>query len=436
MQTQDNTKQPSSLERRIDMSVPVSDIDQAVQARLRKLSRTVKMSGFRPGKVPFRLIEQQYGPQVRSEVIGDAVGKAFGDRLTQENMRIAGMPRFEPKGGADAAVLEFSAVFEVYPEVSLGAIHERRIERPTLEVGPAEVERTIEVLRKQRTTFVEVDRAAAPEDRVVMDFTGWIDGEVFQGGQASDFVALLGRGSMLPDFESQVTGMAAGELRSFDVAFPADYHAKELAGKTARFDVTLKRVEEPRLPDVDAEFARSLGISDGDLERMRVEVRANLEREVKKRLRTRVKEQVMKILLEANPIEVPRALVEDEARQLSENAINDLRQRGIDPKNIGMNAGWFGEPAERRVKLGLILAEIVKANGLHAKPEQIRAMVDDLAQSYEDPSEVVRWYYAQRQQLAQVEALVVEDNVVDWVIETAQTVDKPIDFDELMGAAA
>lgn len=426
----------SPLETKIDMAVAVSDIDREVRTRLKKLARTVKMSGFRPGKVPFKLVEQQYGLQVRSEAIGEAVQKAFTEALRERNLRIAGYPRIERKEAGDVEKLEFSAVFEVYPDIRLGDLSDRQIDRPVLEVGEAEVDQTIEVLRKQRTTFAAVARPAANGDRVIIDFTGRMDGAAFHGSDATDFPVMLGAGGMLPEFEAQLAGAQAGDNKAFDVTFPDGYHAKDLAGKTARFDVVVKSVEQPRLPDIDAEFAKALGIADGDLQRMRSEVAANLEREVRKRLRSRVKEQVMRLLLEVNPIDIPRALVEQEAAQLTENARGDLRNRGIDPKNVGVDSSWFGEQAARRVKLGLILAEIVNVKGLHAQPEQIRAMVDDFAQSYEDPSEVVRWYYAQRQQLAQVEALVIEENVVDWVLKNAKTVDKPIGFDEIMGARA
>lgn len=442
MQTQQNEPlephqpQPSALQRTLDMSVALAQIDREVDARLKKLSRTVKMAGFRPGKVPFKLVARQYGPQARSEAIGEAVQRAFGEAVRNHNLRVAGLPRFERKDGGDPASLEFSAVFEVYPDITLADIGGVRIERPTIELGEADVDKTIEVLRKQRTRYGEVRRAAAPGDRMKLDFTGRIDGQPFPGGDATDFVVVLGAGTMLPDFDSQLAGMAASDRKSFDVAFPDDYHARELAGKSARFEVVVKRVEEPLLPDVDADFARSLGIADGDLDRMRAEVRANLDREVRKRLRNRIKQQVMDALLKANEIEVPLSLVQEEAHQLAHNAQNDLRQRGVDPANVGVEPGWFSELAKRRVKLGLILAEIVRIRGLNAKPEQVRAMVDDFAQSYEDPSEVVRWYYSQREQLAQVEALVVEENVVDWVLANAKVVDKPVSFDELMGAAA
>lgn len=424
------------LERKIDMAVPVADIDKDVEQRLKKLARTVKMAGFRPGKVPMRLVEQQYGPQVRSEAIGEAVNRAFGDAVREQNFKVAGYPRIQPKAGDGGSHIEFSAVFEVYPEIKLGDVSDKAIERPVLEVGEAEVEQTIQVLRKQRVTFESVERAAGEGDRVVIDFTGRLNGEVFQGGQATDYPVVLGVGAMLPDFEAQLAGVSLGTNKTFDLTFPADYHANDLAGKTVQFEITVKRVEAPVLPEVDSEFARALGIKEGDLAKMRSEVKANLEREVRKRVQGRVKDQVMKVLIEANPIDVPKALVEMESQQMAQSARQDLQNRGVDPKNVPVEAAWFGEQATRRVKLGLILAEIVKEHQLQAKPEQVRSMVDELAKSYEDPAEVVRWYYSQPQRLAEVEGLVIENNVVEWVVARAATTDKQVSFDDLMGTGA
>jgi len=292
------------------------------------------------------------------------------------------------------------------------------------------------VLRKQRVSFVVSERAAQEGDRVIIDFTGKIGEEVFSGGHATDFPVVLGQGTMLADFESQLRDAAPGATKSFDLTFPGDYHAQEMAGKTARFEVTVKRVEAAQLPELDADFARALGIADGDVVKMRSEVKANLEREVGKRIRARLKDQVMNTLLETTPIDVPRALVEAESQQLAQNARQDLQNRGVDAKNMPIDGKWFMESATRRVKLGLIMAELVKAKGLHAKPEQVRRQVQELAESYEDPSEVVRWYYSQPQQLSQAEALVIEDNVVNWALENARAIDKQIGFDDLMGTAA
>lgn len=432
---QENTAS-SPLERRFDMSVSLAGIDQEVEQRLKHLARTVKMAGFRPGKVPFKMVAQQYGPQTRSEAIGAAVEKAFGEKVREQNMRVAGYPRIEPKDSADKTQIEFTAVFEVYPEIKLAEVSEREVEKPVLAVGDAEIDKTIEVLRKQRTTYVEAGRAAAGGDRVVVDFIGRRDGEPFQGGQGSDFAILLGGGQMLPDFEAALGGMAAGETKTFDLTFPAEYQAKDLAGQTVQFEVTVKQVEAPHLPEVDAEFAKSLGIADGDTAKMRAEVKDNLEREVRKRLQARVKHQVMDTLLAVNPVETPKSLIAIESRQMAEAALKDLESRGMSAKNIPVEPSWFAEQATRRVSLGLLLSELVKEKQLFAKPEQVRAVIDDFAATYEDPAEVVRWYYSQPERMSEAEALVIENNVVDWVLANAKVVDKPIAFDELMGNGA
>ncbi len=433
---QNDQETQSALERRIDMSVPMADIDREVDARLKRMARTVKMPGFRPGKVPMKIVAQTYGYQIRSEAIGAAVEKVFGEKVREQNLRIAGSPRIEPKQADGDASLEFTAVFEIYPEIELGDLAGRKIERPVLEVGEGEVDKTLEVLRKQRTTFEETDRPVQEGDRVVVDFTGRQDGEVFEGGQAEDFPFVVGAGAMLKDFEAAAQGMKAGESKTFDMTFPEDYHAANLAGKAVQFELVVKRVEAPVLPEVGADFARALGVADGDVAKLRDEVRSNLEREVKRRIQAKLKEQVMNALIEVNPIGVPKALIESESQQLAENAKRDLEMRGMNTRDIPVEASWFTEQAERRVKLGLIMAELVKANDLFAKPEQVRTLVEEMAQSYEDPSELVRWYYAQPERLSQAEAVVVEDNVVQWVMSQVEVTDSEIGFDELMGNAA
>ncbi len=432
---QNNQEAQSGLERRFDLTVSLADIEQETDARLKRLARTVKMPGFRPGKVPMKIVAQMHGGQARGEAVGAAVEKAFGDLVREQKLRVAGYPKIEPLEKAAEGTLGFSAVFEVYPEVQVGDLSGQTIERPTLSVGDAEVDKTIEVLRKQRTTFEPADRAAADGDRVVIDFTGRKDGEIFEGGEAKAYPFVLGAGSMLKDFEDAVLGMKAGEEKQFDMTFPADYHAAHLAGQAVQFDIRVDRVEGPVLPAIDADFARSLGVADGDVERLRSEVQANLEREVKRRIQARIKDQVMEGLLAVTPLEVPKALIEAESAQLAENARRDLEMRGLKTKDIPVEPAWFADQAQRRVKLGLIMAELVKDNELHATAEQIRAVIDDMAQSYEDPSELVRWYYAEPERLDQVRAIVIEDNVVEWVSKQAQTSDKPIDFDELMGNA-
>lgn len=426
------TAKANELERRIDLSIAIAEVENDLDQRLRRMGRNIKMSGFRPGKVPFSIVKQQYGDQTRHEILSEALDKAFGEAVASQKLRVAGYPRIEPKATESNTHLEFSAIFEVYPEFTPGDLSGAEIERPVLEVGASEVDRTLEILRKQRVSYESVERAAAKEDRVVIDFLGKKDGEPFQGGQASDYPFVLGQGMMLPDFEKAVEGMKAGESGSFDLTFPADYFAKDLAGQTVQFEVTVKLVEAPKLPAVDADFARSMGIADGDVEKMREEVEANLKREVKRRIESRLKDQVMDALLKANPISIPNALLEMEVQRLMQSARQDMEQRGMQVKDFPIQPEWFAEQAARRVSLGLVLAEVVKAEQLHAKPEQVRALVEEGAQSYENPEEVVRWYYAQPQRLNEVEGVVIENNVVEWVLSKAKVTDKAVAFDELM----
>ena len=420
-----------SLERRLTLSVPKSDITRKVQERYRSLARTVRMPGFRPGKVPLRMIEQSYGPQVTAEILGDAVSRAFSDAVDEHKLRVAGQPSIEPKESADDAS-DFTAIFEVYPEVQLAEPSGLQVERFGCEVGDAEVDKTIDVLRKQRTRWNEVQRAGQAGDRVTMDFVGKIDDVAFEGGSATDFAMVLGEGRMLPDFETGVGGKAPGESGAFDVAFPEDYNAKELAGKTARFEVTVKKVEEPELPTLDSEFATQMGVKDGDLEKFKRDVRANLEREVSQRLKARTKGSVMDKISSLASIDLPKSLVDQESQALAERMREDLKGRGVDVKDLPVPPDAFKEQAERRVRLGLLVAEIVKKNSLQAKPDQIRKQIEEFAQTYENPAEVIRWYFSDKNRLAEVEALVVEQNVVDWVLQNGQATDKSLTFDELM----
>jgi trigger factor len=424
------------LERRLVMAVPVADIDRQVGERLKRLARTIRMAGFRPGKVPLKLVEQTYGPQVRSEVIGDAVQQSFTDAVRDQNLRVAGYPRIERRDGAPDGELQFSATFEVYPEIAPGDLAGVTIERPVLAVGDAEVDKTIEVLRKQRTRYEPVERPAASGDRVTVDFTGTIDGAEFAGGKAVDHALVLGEGRMLPDFEAGVIGLAAGESKTVPVAFPADYQAKALAGRLASFAITVKKVEAAKLPEVDAEFARSLGVADGDLARMRAEVKANVEREVKQRLGSQLKNRVMQALLDTTRPELPKSLVDMEVERLVSGARADLQSRGLKMENVPIDPQLFEDQAKRRVALGLIVAEVVKRFELAAKPEQVRKLVEEQADSYESPGEVVKWFYSQPDRLAEFEGLAVEENVIDWVLKRARVVERPVAFDELMGRAA
>lgn len=433
---QTNVETLSQLERRITMAVPADDINKKVEQRLRQLSRTVRMAGFRPGKVPMKIVEQQYGPQVRSEVLGDAVQKEFSDAVSAQNLRIAGNPKIEPQPNAGDGKIGFSATFEVYPEITLADLSAAAIERPVLEVSDADVDNTIEILRKQRTTWHEVQRAAGTGDRVTANFTGRIDGTEFAGGKGEGVAVVLGEGRMLPDFEKGLTGMTAGQTGTFEVKFPDDYAGKEVAGKTASFETTVTKVEEPKLPEVDAEFAKGLGVDDGDVAKMRQEIRANVEREVKKRLEGETKQRVMQALIDANQVELPKSLVEIETQGMVERARNDLQMRGLKIDQLPIEPSVFETQAKRRVTLGLIIGELIKANGLTPKPDQIKTLVEEYAQTYEQPGEVVRWIYSDQQRLAEFEGMAIESNVVTWVLGKAKVSDKPIGFDELMGRNA
>ena len=433
---QANLETLSTLERRLCVTLPLAKVNTEVETRLKRLARTVKLHGFRPGKVPMKIVEQQFGGQVRQEVLGDAVQQSFGEAVKEKNLRVAGYPRIEVKPGETPAdQFEYVATFEVYPEVAIGELSKVRIERPVVGINDGEVDKTIEILRKQRTHYHDAGRGAQTGDQVRMDYRGTLDGTVFDGGTGTDQVVLLGSGQLLPDFEKNLIGMKAGESREMDVRFPDDYHGKEVAGKQVRFSVQLKQVQAPHVPQADAEFAKSLGVADGDVEKMRADVKANLEREVKRRAQVRVKDQVMKALLEATKVEVPRALVDMEVERLTQNMRHDLERRGLKAEQIPMPREAFEPEAVKRVSLGLILAELVKLHKLEAKPEQIKAVVQEYAQGYEKPEEVVRWYYQQPERLREVESIVLEDNVVQWTLSNAKVEDKATDFDELMGNA-
>jgi len=425
----------SRLERRLNMAVPAEQIDREVEHRLRKLSRTVRMDGFRPGKVPLKIVAQHYGLQVRSEVIGDAVQKAFSAVVQEQKLKVAGYPRIERKEGGDEKQLTFSATFEIYPEVKLGDLSAVKIQRPAHAVDDADVDRTIEILRKQRVSWEAAGRASQTGDRVTVDFTGRIDGNEFPGGKGSAMAVVIGEGRVLPDFEAGLTGVSADERKIFPVAFPADYPGKEIAGKSASFEVGVQKVEAPKLPEVDAAFAKSLGVSDGDIVKMREEVKANVEREVKKRVEGEIKQKVMQALIDSATLELPKSLVEIELQRVVQQARADLEARGVKLERLPVNPEALEGQARRRVTLGLILGELVKSHELGAKPEQVRALVTDHAQTYEQPFEVVRWVYSEPQRLNEFEGLAVETNVVNWVLEHAKVEDKAISFDELMGAA-
>ena len=429
---QQNIESIGTLERRIDLSVPNAEIAAEVAQRLARLARESNMPGFRRGKVPVKMIAQAHGAQVQAEVLSDKVSKLLSHALEKNKLRLAGQPQIESKTDGDAAYQNFRATFEVYPEI--GAIDATRlsVQRAVCPVGAVEVEKTIEVMRRQRGTFSPVERPARDGDRVKVDFRGTIDGAAFEGGTASGYSFELGKGRMLPAFEDAVRGAVAGNRRQFPLRFPDDYHGAAVAGKTAQFEVTVVSVEERILPPLDADFARSVGIADGSLDVLRTEVRNNVEREVGARLRARTRDSVMDALLGAAQFDLPRALVAAEQGRLWEMAKTEISARG-GAQAPGMDV--FAAAAERRVRLSLAISEIVRGQGLQARPDQVRKAIESIARAYEKPAEVVQWYLGNRERLAEVEASVLEDNVVDWVLQRAQLADRNVPFDELMDSA-
>ena len=424
----------SALERCLNASIPQQAIRGEVAARLKKIGRTAKISGFRPGKIPEKVLDQHYGAQARQEVLGDALQRSFAEAVKLNNLTVAGYPQFELKtNDLNADLIEYSATFEVYPVVVIGDLSGETLDRLVCELTQADVDNTIMTLRKQRATFELVNRAAQAEDQVRVDFTGKLNGEVFQGGEAKDYPFVLGAGRMLPEFEAAVTGMKAGETKSFDMTFPDDYHGKDVAGKQVTFTVTLYKVEAPKLPEVDAAFAEAVGIEDGDVSKLESEVRTNLQREVVRRLKMRNKEAAMEVLLKVASFDVPKTLVEGEARNLMQQTAQDMESRGMKMKDVALPPELFTERAEKRVKLGLAFADLTRKHDLKAKPEQVRVLVEDYAQSFDQPEDVVRWFYTDAAQMQEAENLILEENIVAWTMEQANTTDKAIPFNELMG---
>ena len=432
------------LERRLTISFPVADVRTEVEKRLKKQAKTAKAPGFRPGKVPLKMVAAQYGYQIETDVLNDKVGRAFNDAANENELRVAGFPKIEPKEDAPEGMLAFDATFEVYPEVVLADLAGVEVETVATEVTDAEIDKTIDILRKQRVHYHTKGEAgehgtggeavAANGDRVTVDFVGTLDGVEFAGGKADNYAFVLGEGRMLPEFEAATVGLKVGESKTFPLAFPEDYHGKDVAGKTAEFTITLKKLEWAHMPEVDAEFAKSLGIEDGSVEKMRDDIKVNLEREVKARVKARNKEAVMDALVKSTELDVPKVMIDQDSERLAEMTRQDMAQRGMDVKNLPFPAEMFKDKAERRVRLGLILSQLVSDNSLQATQDQVKAQIEDFSQSYEDPKEVLKYYYSDRRRLGEVEALVLEENVVNYVLGKAKVSTKTIAFDELMGS--
>ncbi|WP_303905433.1 trigger factor [Thiohalomonas denitrificans] len=418
------------LERRMTVDLPEEQISREVDKRLQQMARTTRIKGFRPGKVPMKVVKSRYGSQVRQEVLGEMVQSSFYEAVARENLRPAGHPRIEPKeGDEDAEGFAYTAIFEVMPEVEPASLEGAEIEKVTAEVTDADVDRMLDTLRKQNAEWEKVDREAREGDRVVVDFKGTIDGESFQGGEGENVPVTLGSGRMISGFEEGLKGAKAGEERTLDLGFPDDYGYKEVAGKPVQFQVKIHAVEQPNLPEIDDEFAKRFGVESA--EALKKEVRDNMERELEQSLKGRVKQQVMDKLVELNKVEIPRALIENESQALLEQMRQNMQvpqgKQGPD-----LSPSMFEEQAAKRVTLGLILAEIIKRNELKAESDQVRAAVEKIAASYEKPEEVLSWYFGDQRRLGEVESVVLEDRVVDWVLERAKVSEKSKGFDELM----
>jgi len=422
-----------ALERRIEVSVPRERIEQAIDERLKRVSRTAKLKGFRPGKVPLKVVKQQFGAQVRQEVLSDLMQSSFAEAVTQEKLNPAAGPRIEPLSVGPDQDLKYRATFEVFPEIELKGAEGIVVRRPAATVTDADVDAMVLNLREQRPRFEAVERESREGDRVTMDFEGQIDGAAFEGSKGDDVAVLLGGGRMLKDFETGITGMKADERKQIDVPYPADYHNAALAGKVATFDVHVKEVEEKKLPELDDEFCRDYGVLEGGVEQLRKEVRDNMERELEQNIRARLKQQLMDGLLAANPVEVPQSLVEAQVREMQ---IEAARRMGAREASQVPPPEPFVEGARKRVALGLLIGELIKARGLKLDRERVDARLADLASSYPDPEQIIKAYRQNADALRQVENLVLEEQVVDLLLEHAKVTDEPATFKDVMNFGA
>ncbi len=421
------------LERRMTVVLPAEDINKEVETRLKQLSKTVRIHGFRPGKVPIKVLRTRYGVQVQQEVFGDKIQSSFSEAVTQQELRPAGMPKIETDlaQGQDEARYAYTAVFDVLPEIELASLSGASIERPVAEVTDGDVDEMIERLRKQRQTWNDVEREAGDGDQLTISFVGKMDDEAFEGGTANDVPLVLGSGSMIEGFEDALMGAKAGEQRSFEVAFPEDYRVENLAGKPAVFEVEVGQVAEPVLPEIDAEFAKAFGVESGDLDQFRADIRNNMERELRQRVQGKLKSQAMDALLEAHPLDVPSALVEEEI-----SALMEQMKQNTGGQNMELPRNLFEEEAAKRVRLGLLVAEVVKQKGIKLDEARLQSTIEDMASTYEDPQQVIDYYNKNRQQRGAVENLVLEDQVVDWVLDEAQVEDVQQSFADVTGPAA
>lgn len=420
--------------RRMTVAVPAAKVEQEYSARLQRVQKNARLPGFRPGKAPMKIIEAQYGKKLMEEIAGDLIQSSFYEAVSSQGLRPAGGPLIERHSIARGQDFEYTAVFEIYPQILRLDIQGKRIERPVCEVQEADVDRTLESLRKQRVSYSPVERAAANDDQVTIDFVGKVDGEPFPGGEAKDYGLVLGEGRLIAGFEDGLVGARAGETRSLKLKFPAEYRNESLAGKPVEFSVTVKAVAEPVLPALDEAFVKQFNIQDGSVESLRKEIRSNLEREKNDRIRSRLREQVFGALIELNPFEIPKALAENEAQRMLEDLRSSLMSQGLPAESAPKDPSLYLEQAQRRVRLGLALAELIKAKGLSADAAAVRARVEEMGSTYESPEKFVEWHYAQPGRLAEIESMVLEEKAMEVLLESAEVVDKPVGFQELTQA--
>lgn len=422
-----------NIERKMTVTLPAERVDQEVDKRLKSMRGRVRIDGFRPGKVPFTVVKQRYGASVHQEVVGDAVQESFSEAATQQELRVAGLPSIDMNGMQLGEPLEYIATFQVYPEFEVGDVSTLEVTRPTAEIGEADIDKMVEVIRDQQKVWNDVERAVADNDQVTVDFVGSLDGELFDGGSAEDFVVELGAGRMLPDFEAALIGMSIGEEKDADVSFPDEYQAENLAGKTAQFKLTVKSVQESAQPELNEEFIKQFGVEDGSVETFRAEVKNNMQRELSNALKTRIKQQVMDGLSELHDIEMPDALVTDEVKHVRDEFAQNMKNQGMDGASAAnLPDDLFKPQAERRVKLGLIVGEIIRQKEMQRDQARVDAMLETLAASYEEPSALIEYYKTNPQAMQTVEAAVMEEMIVDWVMDTAQVTDEPSDFNSIM----
>ena len=418
-----------ALERRLNIQVPAQRVDQAINERLQSLSRTVRINGFRPGKVPVTVVRKQYGAAVRQEVIEGLVQTTFSEAVSGQKLNPAGGPRIEEFKADEGQDLSYRAVFEVYPEFEVKGIEELSVNRPAVEVGEADIDAMIDNLRRQQATYVKVEREARDTDRVTIDFEGRIDGVAFDGGKGNNFPVVVGGGRMLPEFEAGLQGIKAGETRVVNVNFPADYAATNLAGKTAVFTITAHSVEEQQLAEANDEFAKLFGVAEGGIAKLREEVADNMRRELAENIRGRVRQQLFDGLLAANAIEVPAVLVANQVRDMQ---IDAGRQAGARDVSQLPPAEQFQQPARRRVALGLVLGEVIKASGISLDRNRVQAKVQEMAEQYPDPAQALKAYRENQDAQRQIENLVLEEQVIEWLLEKARVNEQPMSFKEVM----